>query len=407
MCPSLKDHVSTLLQPLIYELIARLCGLARFTAAGQEYPPFFIFDGHEIGRYLYVDDIGTVGVRTEIVHEQVMCVVDKEVQCVHHLTVVADEGHLDGLFYDLRYRLLSSLLFLKKLNLHLLLRLFKEELGFANDLFALFQCLLNLAGLLKHADIIAIRELLLLLLEESSADVCFLVELFSLELNVDEVSLFEKTGKLIKLGLLKNFKLLVKRIEEVNNTLTKLILEIELLALNDLLATLNQVVCSFIDVLQEVLRCCFQKEDLVVMVSVVGQVTAFFANELVVQAAVGYITATMVRAESQLARPRILLVRLLLLGRLSWIILTRMLLHHHLLVSRGVCISKLLVLVSLPFRIVRLLVLRLNHVAGVRGHPDGATMYLLLSGRLNLGRRLRLRGTMSDIIGISSVGQTV
>ena len=143
------------------------------------------------------------------------------------------------------------------------------------------------------------------------------------------------------------------------------------------------------------------------MVSVVGQVTAFFANELVVQAAVGYITATMVRTESQLSRTRILLVRLLLLGRLSWIILTRMLLHHHLLVSRGVCISKLLVLVSLPFRIVRLLVLRLNHVAGVRGHPDGATMHLLLSGRLNLRRRLRLGSSVSDIIGISSVGQTV
>jgi len=126
-----------------------------------------------------------------------------------------------------------------------------------------------------------------------------------------------------------------------------------------------------------------------------------------VQAAVGYITATMVRTESQLSRTRILLVRLLLLGRLSWIILTRMLLHHHLLVSGSVCISKLLVLVSLPFRVIRLLVLRLNHVAGVRGHSDGAAVDLLLSGWLNLGRRLRLRGTMSDIIGISSVGQTV
>ena len=77
--------------------------------------------------------------------------------------------------------------------MHLLLRLFKEELGFANDLFALFQCLLNLAGLLKHADIVAIGKFLLLLLEEPSADICFLVELFGLELNVDEVSLLEKT----------------------------------------------------------------------------------------------------------------------------------------------------------------------------------------------------------------------
>jgi hypothetical protein len=35
--------------------------------------------------------------RLEVVHEQVMCVVDKEVKCVYHFAVVSNERHFDGL----------------------------------------------------------------------------------------------------------------------------------------------------------------------------------------------------------------------------------------------------------------------------------------------------------------------
>ena len=89
MSPPLEYHISTLLKSLIDELIARFCGLARLPATGQEDSTFFIFHGHEVGRYLYVHDVRTVRMRTEIVHEQVVRVVDEEMKCVDHFPVVA------------------------------------------------------------------------------------------------------------------------------------------------------------------------------------------------------------------------------------------------------------------------------------------------------------------------------
>ena len=59
--------------------------------------------------------------RAEIVHEQIVRIVDEEVQSVNHLSVVAHERHLDSLLDDLRDRLLRTLLLLKQFHLHLLL----------------------------------------------------------------------------------------------------------------------------------------------------------------------------------------------------------------------------------------------------------------------------------------------
>ena len=70
----------------------------------------------------------------EIVHEEVMSVVDEEVQCVYHLAIVSHQRHLDCLFHDLGYGLLCPLLLLEKLNLHLFLRLFEKELCLTDDL---------------------------------------------------------------------------------------------------------------------------------------------------------------------------------------------------------------------------------------------------------------------------------
>ena len=90
MSPSLEDHVPSLLQPLVDELIAGLRGLARLTTTGQEDSTLFILHGHEVGRYLYVHDVRAIRMRTEVVHEQVVCVVDKEVKSVYHLAIVAN-----------------------------------------------------------------------------------------------------------------------------------------------------------------------------------------------------------------------------------------------------------------------------------------------------------------------------
>lgn len=54
-------------------------------------------------------------------------------------------------------------------------------------------------------------------------------------------------------------------------------------------ARLHEVARAFINILQEILSCGFQQQDLVVVVSVVAKIAAFFAHEFIVKAAVGYV----------------------------------------------------------------------------------------------------------------------
>lgn len=138
------------------------------------------------------------------------------------------------------------------------------------------------------------------LLEKLGAHFSFLVKFFGLELNVDEVGVFEEPRKLVQFVFLEDLQLLVKRVEEVNDALAKLVFQVELFALRDLLSAQNQVARSFLDVLEEVLRGGFQQQDLVVVVPMVGQVAALFADELIVQGAVSYVVAAVVRTQSHL-----------------------------------------------------------------------------------------------------------
>ena len=81
---------------------------------------------------------------TEIVHEQVVRIVDEEMECIDHLSVVAYQWHLDRLFDYFRYCLLGPLLLLEQLNLHLLLGLLQEELGLPDDLLAFLESFFDL-----------------------------------------------------------------------------------------------------------------------------------------------------------------------------------------------------------------------------------------------------------------------
>ena len=106
-------------------------------------------------------------------------------------------------------------------------------------------------------------------------------------------------------------ELLVERVEEVNDALAKLVLQVKLLALRDLHPALHQIGRALVDILQEVLGCSFQEEDLVVMIAVVGQVAALFADQLVVKVAVSDVGSSMVWAKVlPEASTRVLLVRL-------------------------------------------------------------------------------------------------
>ena len=137
MSPSLKYHVASLLKSLIDELVARFGRFPRLATASQENPPLFILNRHEVGRDLDVDNVGPVRVRAEVVHEQVVRIVDEEMKSIHHFAVVADERHFNRLLDDFRDCLLRSLLLLQELDLHLLFGFLEEELGLADDLLTL------------------------------------------------------------------------------------------------------------------------------------------------------------------------------------------------------------------------------------------------------------------------------
>ena len=140
-------------------------------------------------------------------------------------------------------------------------------------------------------------------------------------------------------------------VKEVNDALSQLVFEVEFLALCDLLATLDQVACPLINVLQEILSCSLQQQDLVVVVTMVRQIAAFFAHQLVVHRAVSHIVPSVIGAQVELAaRARVLLVRLLL--RVTWLVCIDLTLHIQVSVSIklswNICIAKLLVQLARP-----------------------------------------------------------
>ena len=106
----------------------------------------------------------------------------------------------------------------------------------------------------------------------------------------------------------------MQRVKEVDDAFSELVLEIELFALRYLLATLKQVARAFVDILQEILSSRLEKQNLVIVVAMVGQVTALLTDQLVVQLAVRDVVSPVVRTQGHLAAwARVLLVRLMLL----------------------------------------------------------------------------------------------
>lgn len=107
MCPPLKEHIPPLNKSFLNEFIATLSRLARLTASREENAPLLIFNGHEIRGYFNVDDVGPVRVRSEVVHKQVVSVVNEEVESIKHLLIITNQWHLKVLvnyFFEFRFR---------------------------------------------------------------------------------------------------------------------------------------------------------------------------------------------------------------------------------------------------------------------------------------------------------------
>lgn len=71
-------------------------------------------------------------------------------------------------------------------------------------------------------------------------------------------------------------------VEEVVYSVPYRVSQIEFLAVRNQASVLNHVVKLLVHILYEVLSCSFQEKDLVVVITVVRQVTALLAHKLVV-----------------------------------------------------------------------------------------------------------------------------
>ena len=94
----------------------------------------------------------------------------------------------------------------------------------------------------------------------------------------------------------------MQRVKKVNDALSELIFEVKLFTLSYLLSARDQIRCSVVDILQEILRRGFQKQNLIVMIPMMGEVATLFTDKLTVKLAVGNVAATMIGAQSLIAR---------------------------------------------------------------------------------------------------------
>lgn len=58
----------------------------------------------------------------------------------------------------------------------------------------------------------------------------------------------------------------MQRVKEVDDAFPQLIFQVELFTLSDLLATLDQIIAAFVDVLQEVLGGGLEQKNLIIVV---------------------------------------------------------------------------------------------------------------------------------------------
>jgi len=81
----------------------------------------------------------------------------------------------------------------------------------------------------------------------------------------------------------------VQTIEKIYDAVTKLVFQIELFTLGDVLSALQQHGSSGVNLLKEVLCCGFQQQNLIVVIPMMTQIAAFFTYKLTVHAAKCYI----------------------------------------------------------------------------------------------------------------------
>lgn len=202
MCSSLEKHVPSLNKSFLHELEAELCSLPGFSTASQKDTTFFILNRHEIGRDLDVDYVRAIAMGAEVVHEQVVSVVYEEVQGIEHVSVVFQNGHLQGGFDYLFYLIFSLLFVVNEFDTLLLVLLSQQIRCLLDKSFRSFQLLLEFINLREERHVVLGVKLAFLQGKKLFAVIRSLCDLFGPLLDVDNVSIFNELVKLVKLLLL-------------------------------------------------------------------------------------------------------------------------------------------------------------------------------------------------------------
>lgn len=227
----LKEHVTTLHEPLLYELVAKLGGLARLAAASEEDATLLILHRHEVRRDFDVHYVRAVAVRSEVVHEKVVRIVDEEVKRVEHVPVVFQHGHLQSGLDRLAYLGLGLLAVVNELNTPLLVLLPKQVRRLLNEAFRCLELALELVHLGEEADVVSLVELGLFESEELFAAIGPLGDLLGALLDVDDVGVLDELVELVHLLLLHRLDLFPEAVEEVDQLSSNLSPQVEVLAL--------------------------------------------------------------------------------------------------------------------------------------------------------------------------------
>lgn len=78
VCSSLENHIATLDEALVNEFVAVFCCFAGLAAACKENATLFVFNRHEVSWNFDVNYVRAIGMWLEVVHEQVMSIVNEE-----------------------------------------------------------------------------------------------------------------------------------------------------------------------------------------------------------------------------------------------------------------------------------------------------------------------------------------
>jgi hypothetical protein len=105
-----------------------------------------------------------------------------------------------------------------------------------------------------------------------------LVQLLGPKLDIDKVGLLQNLIHFVHLFSLELIDMSPQFIEKVIDRVPNGMTKIELFTVRDHHAVLSHLIEFFVHILNEILGCCLQEQDLIIVVPMVGQIAAFFTD---------------------------------------------------------------------------------------------------------------------------------